>query len=330
MNNGKPIVLASDTPAAEDRLGTSREHRDISREQIEELDAAGYSGSHDLHLVYFPWRDTTVTMVGPRAHRWLLSSRNRNKITDTEQRRLGRATIAIAGLSVGSQVALTLAMEGVGGQLRLADPDTLAVSNLNRLSGSLLDVARNKATLTARRIWEINPYQDIRLFPGGVTPGNRNEFLQGSDLLVEETDDLVTKITLRQAAKQRRIPVVMDTNDRGMLDIERFDSDPAYPILHGLVPGVEGRDFDAEPPSTSERQEMLYGLAEFSKLSPRMQESFPLIGRELASWPQLAEDVMIGAGITTAAVRAIILGEPAPSGRWRFDVNTRIASGGME
>ncbi len=85
----KPFVLVSGTPAAEECLGAAYRHRDITREQTDELAATGYGGQLDVRLVYFPWVDTSITMVGPQAHRWLLASRNRNKITTEEQRRLG-------------------------------------------------------------------------------------------------------------------------------------------------------------------------------------------------------------------------------------------------
>ena len=58
-------------------------------------------------------------------------------IPRAEQRRLAELRVGVVGLSVGHSTALTLALEGVGGELRLADFDTLALSNLNRLRTGL-------------------------------------------------------------------------------------------------------------------------------------------------------------------------------------------------
>src|SRR5205085_2127298 len=44
------------------------------------------------------------------------------------------------------------------------------------------------------------------------------------------------------------------------------------------------------------------------------------IGRGLATWPQLAGDVGVGAGTVAEAIRRIALGEHLPSGRTRIDV----------
>ena len=52
-----------------------------------------------------------------------------------EQERLRGLCVAVAGLSVGRAVVSTLAHEGIGGELRLADFDALDLSNLNRVAG---------------------------------------------------------------------------------------------------------------------------------------------------------------------------------------------------
>ena len=44
--------------------------------------------------------------------------------------------MAVAGLSVGRAVVSTMAHEGIGGELRLADFDVLDLSNLNRVAGA--------------------------------------------------------------------------------------------------------------------------------------------------------------------------------------------------
>ena len=73
--------------------------------------------------VYYPWSRRLVHLLGPAEFRELRLDRNRHKITAAEQARLGAATVGIVGLSVGNAIALTLALEGVGGHLRLADFD---------------------------------------------------------------------------------------------------------------------------------------------------------------------------------------------------------------
>jgi hypothetical protein len=37
----------------------------------------------------------------------------------------------------------------------------------------------------------------------------------------------------------------METSDRGVLDVERFDLEPDRPIFHGLLPGCTPRTWPA-------------------------------------------------------------------------------------
>lgn len=179
-----------------------------------------------------------VGVLGPRAFRMLRLDRNRNVITVEEQERLGALTIGVVGLSVGHVIAHTLATEGLCGRLRLADFDELELSNLNRVPATVLDLGLNKAVVAARRIAEIDPYLDVEVFTGGLTV-DCLEFFDGLDVVVEECDSLEAKALAREAARDRGLPVVMVTSDRGLVDVERYDLEPGRPILHGLLDGMD-------------------------------------------------------------------------------------------
>src|SRR5262245_29058333 len=71
--------------------------------------------------VYYPWRRTVVSVLGPRAFRLVRLDRNRNLITADELDRLGRLRIGVVGQSVGHAIAYTLAAQGLCGELRLND-----------------------------------------------------------------------------------------------------------------------------------------------------------------------------------------------------------------
>jgi molybdopterin/thiamine biosynthesis adenylyltransferase len=272
--------------------------------------------------VYFPWRRTLVHILPPDAFAELRSDRNRNKITSDEQARLATRTVAIAGLSVGLAIATTLALEGVGGTLHLADFDTLGLSNLNRLLGSVAELGLPKVDIAARRLYELNPYLTIRAFPEGVREDNIEVFLAGVDLLCEECDSFPMKLRLREVARRQRIPVLMETSDRGMLDIERFDLDPERPLLHGLLGGVEpGQVANLAAPERMALVQRIVGAC-----SERMTQSLPEIGRTLSTWPQLGSSVTLGGGSACDAARRILLGQHTASGRWWVDVAAIIAS----
>ncbi|WP_131811874.1 hypothetical protein, partial [Mycobacterium mantenii] len=50
-----------------------------------------------------------------------------------------------------------------------------------------------------------------------------------------QVEALDIKVLLREAARDRGIPVLMATSDRGLLDAERFDLQPQPSVMHGLL-----------------------------------------------------------------------------------------------
>jgi hypothetical protein len=270
--------------------------------------------------VHYPWRSSMVRILGPRAFRRLRLDRNRNKITTDEQDTLGRLRIGVVGLSVGHVIAHTLALEGLCGELRLADHDTIEVSNLNRIPATLLDLGVNKAVLAARRIAELDPYCAVTIFPEGLNTENLDSFLDGLDVVVEECDSLDVKLLVREAARRRGIPVIMETSDRGMLDVERFDLDPQRRLLHGLVDDLHADEIAGL--TTHDKVPFVLRIVEPTELSDRMAASMAEIDQTVTTWPQLAGDVTLGAATVAAAVRRIGRGEPLMSGRLRIDIQS--------
>jgi molybdopterin/thiamine biosynthesis adenylyltransferase len=271
---------------------------------------------------YYPWRKTVVAVLGPRAFRAVRLDRNRNLITAEEQARLGTLRVGVAGLSVGHIIAHTLATQGMCGELRLADFDRIDLSNLNRLPATVLDLGLNKADVAARRIAEIDPYLPIRVVDVGLTADTIDEFLDGLDVVVEECDSLDMKVRLREGARARRIPVLMSTSDRGLLDVERFDLEPQRPILHGLL-----GDLDFSRLSSMSNREMVPHMLRFleaNELSPRVLASAVEIEQTVSTWPQAAGEVVLGATAIAEAVRRIGLGMDLRSGRTRIDVGSAL------
>ena len=145
-----------------------------------------------------------MRLLGPRAFTDLRLDRNHNKVTREEQARLRTLSIGVVGVSAGHSIAHMLAMEGLAGELRLADFDTIELTNLNRIPGSVLDLGVNKAVVAARRIAEIDPYLRVVVEPNGINHENVGRFLDGLDLVIEECDSLDIKFLVREAAASSR------------------------------------------------------------------------------------------------------------------------------
>ena len=278
--------------------------------------------------VHYPWSGRLVHMLGEAEDRELRFSRNRYKITPEEQRMLRDKRIGVVGLSVGQASAVTLALEGVGGVLRLADFDTLALSNLNRLRAGVHEIGLHKGVIAARAIAEIDPFVRVEVVQTGITEENVEAFLtEGGklDLVIEECDDLFTKVFLRERARAHGIPVLMETNDRGMLDIERFDREPDRPVLHALLRGLSAAELKGLTPA--QKVAIVLRILGPDALKGRLGASLLEVDETTSSWPQLASGTMLGGAVSTDAARRILLGELTRSGRYFVDLDAIVKDG---
>lgn len=171
---------------------------------------------------YFPWNHEVIHLLPKNEFVKVRTNRNNPKITTDEQHALSNKTIGVVGLSVGQSVSIALSIERISGHLLIADFDTLDLSNLNRIRTSVRNLGLPKTIVTAREIAEIDPYLSISVYEDGITEENIDEFVSNTDLIIEECDSIDIKILIRKIAKKHKKPVLMDTSDRGMIDIERM------------------------------------------------------------------------------------------------------------
>ncbi|HLM72845.1 MAG TPA: Rv1355c family protein, partial [Polyangiaceae bacterium] len=327
------VVFASDAIADQLRelMAVRTPNKRMTRAELD-AKAAAYLGDRPAveygTWVYYPWSRALIHVLPRDEYRELRTSRNRYKISPSEQARLGAARIGVVGLSVGLASAITLVLESIGRELRLADFDELALSNMNRLRSSAQNIGVNKAVIAAREIAEIDPYLEIRVFERGLTEENLEAFLTDGgklDLVVEECDDLFMKIFVREGARRLGIPVIMETNERGMLDVERFDIEPDRPLLHGLLDNV--RSAEVKGLTTREKAPYVLRIIGIDTISLRMRTSLMEIEQSVSSWPQLASGVSLGGASTTTAARKILLDQFRSSGRFFVDLDSMVSDG---
>ncbi len=274
---------------------------------------------------YYPWKNTLVHILQKNDFIKVRTNRNLYKITAAQQTELGSKTVGIVGLSVGSIIATTMAMERVAGTFKLADFDTLELSNLNRIKSGIDSLGLSKVVVTARQILEIDPYINIELFNEGISKENIDSFLGGKkpvDILIEECDTLYIKFLVREKCKSLRIPLLMDTSERNMLDIERYDLNKAQPLFNGVVKSIVSDQILKM--SEAEKFITTVKIVGPENISLNMKASFMEIRQSIATWPQLASSVIAGGGYTTSVARRILLGEKILSGRYMMDAESTI------
>ena len=299
--------------------------RELTDEQMESAftarKAASQTGRYGT-VAWYPWRRRGILILEEAEFKAVRTNRNQLKIRPEEQAALEGKTVGIVGLSVGRTIALALAMERIAGKLHIADSDSIELSNMNRMSCSLFELGMPKWASAARAIAEIDPYIDVQVWPEGFRPEDIAEFLDGVDLVVDACDGPDAKALLRLSARDRRIPLVMETNDRGLLDIERYDLEETTDFLHGRVTAEQLTELAQGGTWT---QEWLDAFVDLSSISPRALDSLSEVGRTLAGWPQLHSEVALGAGAAASIIRRILLGEAIADQRLRFDLNEQLS-----
>lgn len=281
--------------------------------------------------VYYPWSRRLVHMLDEEEFKLVRTNRNQYKITAREQEILSTKKIGIIGLSVGQSIALTLAMERGFGELRLTDFDTLELSNLNRIRSSVHNLGVPKVVITAREIAEMDPFLKVSCFFNGLTEENMNEFFLTNgklDLLVDECDGLDIKILARFKARELGIPVIMDTSDRGMLDVERFDLEPDRPLLHGTIENVDPGTIKGL--STEDKIPIMLQMLGVENISLRAKASMIEVEQTINTWPQLASSVALGGAVGADVSRRILLDQYHTSGRYYIDLEELIADSKTE
>jgi molybdopterin/thiamine biosynthesis adenylyltransferase len=277
--------------------------------------------------VYYPWSKRLVHILDENEFVEVRTNRNQYKITPAEKVVLSTKKIGIIGLSVGQSIALTIAMERSCGELRIADFDILELSNLNRIRTGVHNLGVAKTIAVAREIAELDPFFKVTCFNQGATEENIDQFLQENgklDILVDECDGLLVKIICRQRAKALQIPVVMDTADRGMLDVERFDLEPDRPILHGFIDHLDINKVK-EAKTNEEKVPYLLPMLGLDTVSTRMKASMLEIEQTITTWPQLASSVVMGGGLGADVCRRILLKQFHESGRYFVDLEEIVA-----
>lgn len=141
--------------------------------------------------------------------------RNLGFISSEEQQKLNDSVVAVAGAGGdGGMLAVQLARLGVG-EIRLADPDPFEAENINRQAACTSEtIGVNKATAVGELINRINPDIQVTTYTEGIDYQNAEDFVRGSNLLIDETEFTTPDIgvSLARAARRQNIPDLMALN----------------------------------------------------------------------------------------------------------------------
>jgi len=125
------------------------------------------------------------------------------------QHKLSRASVAIIGAGgLGAPAALYLAAAGVG-RLRIIDPDTVSLDNLQRqILFRTEDVGRPKTDRAAEALAALDPAVQVEARRETADARSLPALLEGVDLVLDGCDDFKTRFAVNDAALEAQIPLV--------------------------------------------------------------------------------------------------------------------------
>lgn len=264
----KALSRLSNSPLI-DGQHTLRKLYETEADRYESLVADAYAEGKwepDYGTYVIDHRRGDLYLVAPeRWHRLALVTSNAMLLADPELRlswqevrqRLEGAVIGFAGASVGGNICEGWLREARPRQVKVADPDWIELTNLNRGERmSLRHVVASRAERFDRRnpydlprvpkaeylAYEqqlVDPYTTFYVYKDGLTRANIERFLCGDgagepriDVLVEEMDNFELKYLVREECRKHGIDVIMLSDFGHSVDVlwNFFRTDRHSPI----------------------------------------------------------------------------------------------------
>ena len=125
------------------------------------------------------------------------------------QQRIEQATVLVVGAGgLGCAVLPYLCAAGVG-QLMIVDPDLIDESNLHRQPlYRMSDVGLHKAEVAQATLSSLNPYVDIEVVRGHLTPANAPSLVASADIVVDAADSFAVTYILSDECARAGKPLV--------------------------------------------------------------------------------------------------------------------------
>lgn len=132
------------------------------------------------------------------------------EVGQSGQLRLAQASAVVIGCGgLGVPAALYLGAAGVG-RLILVDPDRVSLDNLNRqVAYRTNEIGESKAALLGARIGELNPTISVAACQESVTETSIGGLLAAADVVLECSDDPITKFLVNDYCVPEGIALVV-------------------------------------------------------------------------------------------------------------------------
>jgi len=131
------------------------------------------------------------------------------EISEAGQAKIGNASVFISGIGgLGSISSYYMTAAGVG-RIRLVDRDRVELSNLNRqIMHRTPDIGKWKTSSAEEKLSQLNPNCQLEPIQETITKDNVVDLVRGCDLILDATDNLVTRKALNRAAIVLQVPFI--------------------------------------------------------------------------------------------------------------------------
>lgn len=146
------------------------------------------------------------------------------ELGEAGQEALKSTTFLVIGAGgLGCPAAQTLAASGAG-KIILADCDIVEVSNLSRQFLHSADrIGMNKAESARLSLLAVNPYLEVETFTSRVTDQNLPPLLQHADVILDCSDNSLTRHAINRACHSEKKPLVTAGCIRAAGQLSVFD-----------------------------------------------------------------------------------------------------------
>ncbi|WP_260484279.1 HesA/MoeB/ThiF family protein [Sphingomicrobium flavum] len=150
------------------------------------------------------------------------------------QKRLKASQVALIGAGgIGSAVLPSLVGAGIG-RITIIEDDVVCLSNLSRQSiYATDDIGKSKAALAKQFAAERNPYVDIRMKQERLTVDNAEVLLAGYDLIIDGSDNFMTRLAASDAAVKLGTPYLSAAGAQFQGQVALFTAQPCYRCFVG-------------------------------------------------------------------------------------------------
>jgi adenylyltransferase/sulfurtransferase len=155
------------------------------------------------------------------------------------QEKIKEATIALVGVGgIGCPAALYLAAAGIG-RLILIDPDTIALSNLNRqILFHTSHIGQSKIEIAKTQLLALNPHLHIDLCPHFFPHPQAEQLLSEADIVIDGSDNYPTRYAVNRVCALKRTPLLSASvyGWSGQLGFYNVHDGPCYACVYPEPP----------------------------------------------------------------------------------------------